>query len=79
MHNMTSYFRSPEMNDGGPFLCPNCNKKLAVKLKGNCLVQLLCPRCHSFISIKMKEPVNWDKTKPSTVLGTSNVDLKPAS
>ena len=69
---MSNYFRTPEMQKGGPFRCPNCNKVLAVKLKGKCLVQFKCPRCKSFISVKMNEPVNWDN---------SNVDksVKPLS
>ena len=56
---MVNYFRTPEMQEGGPFHCFNCKKKLAVKLKGNMLVQFYCPRCHAFITIKLNEPVPW--------------------
>jgi phage FluMu protein Com len=60
---MSVYFRTPEMQTGGPFKCFNCGKKLAVKLKGNCHVQFSCPRCKAFISVHMKEPVNWSKNE----------------
>lgn len=65
---MSNYFRSPEMQNGGPFFCLNCKKKLAVKIRGNCHIEFLCPRCKSFISIKMKEPINWS---------TKREELKP--
>lgn len=58
---MPAYFRTPEMEGGGPFHCFNCGKKLAIKIKGNCYIQFHCPRCKAFISIKMKEPINPSK------------------
>lgn len=68
---MGNYFRTPEMEKGGPFRCPNCNKVLAVKLKGDCLIQFKCPRCKAFISVKMNEPVNWAR-KPESAIKDNN-------
>lgn len=64
---MVNYFRTPEMQQGHGWRCPNCNKMLAVKIKGNCLVQMICGRCHSFISIKLNEPVNWGKKEEQEI------------
>ena len=58
---MPQYYRTAAMQEGGLFKCFNCDKTLAIKLKGNCFVQFFCPRCHAFITVKMREPVNWSK------------------
>ena len=60
---MAVYFRTAEMEHGGPFHCFNCGKKLATRVRGSCHIQFLCPRCKAFISIKLKEPINWSKEK----------------
>ena len=71
---MTNYFRTPEMQNGGAFRCYNCNKKLAVKLKGDFHAQFKCPRCQAFISVHMKEKVNWPI---STSGGTTSSGFTP--
>lgn len=63
---MSHYFRTPEMQSGGPFRCYNCNKKLAIKMQGNdYVIQLRCPRCKAFITVKMNEPINHTPIAPS--------------
>jgi phage FluMu protein Com len=74
---VTNYFRSPEMQNGGPFLCYNCSKKLAVKIKGPCHIQFKCPRCHAFISIKMSEPVAWGQSASQN--GLTDAEHQPAN
>lgn len=78
---MTQYFRTPEMQNGGPFNCQNCGKKLAVKIKGPCHIQFKCPRCHAFISIKMSEPVNWggQASQPESVNAVECQSTSPAA
>lgn len=56
---MADYFRTPEMQHGGPFKCQNCGKKLATKIKGPSDITFKCPRCRAFIHIVMGEPVPW--------------------
>jgi phage FluMu protein Com len=60
---MGNYFRSPEMQSGKGFRCPNCTKLLAVKLLSPSNVSFHCPRCKAFISVKMREPVPWAQQK----------------
>lgn len=56
---MVSYFRTPEMQNGRGFRCPNCGKLLAVMLRGSLVVEFSCGRCKAHITCQMKEPVEW--------------------
>lgn len=66
---MPVYFRTPEMEGGGPFYCFNCKRMLAIKIKGNCHIQFHCPRCKAFISIALREPINLSKWKGTAETG----------
>ena len=56
---MGNYFRTPEMQSGKGFRCPNCSKLLAVKIVSPSHIEFSCSRCKAFIKIIMKEPVPW--------------------
>jgi DNA-directed RNA polymerase subunit RPC12/RpoP len=57
---MTTYFRTPEMQNGGPFKCFNCGKTLAIKLGGDKLsAEFKCKRCKAYILIKVGEEIPW--------------------
>jgi len=76
---MVQYFRTPAMQSGtGPFLCHNCGKKLAVKLKGQYEVHFACPRCHAYITCRVKEPLPWAKkeSEPDSKPAQSTVEAK---
>ncbi len=55
----SNYFRTPQMQTGKGFRCPNCNKSLAVKVKAPTEIAFHCSRCKSYIYLKMQEPAPW--------------------
>ena len=55
------YFRTKAMQNGGPFRCHNCNKKLISKVHGKLKLTLTCPRCKTFIMLIMNEEVPFLK------------------
>lgn len=72
---MSHYFRTPEMQNGGPFRCFNCNRQLAIMITGDdYYVKLKCPRCKAIISMKMKEPVSWQAKREHEHNGSSPGD-----
>ncbi len=53
-----SYYRTPEMVEGGQFRCHNCNNLLLEKLGGSIYdIELTCERCGATYKIKCKEPI----------------------
>lgn len=55
------YFRSKPMQEGGPFRCFNCHKKLISSVKGKLKLTLTCPRCRTFIILIMNEEIPFLK------------------
>ncbi len=59
-----SYFRTKQMERGGPFHCFNCGKKLTIKVTGTEYeLRLKCPRCKTYFFIKCNEKIPFIKPK----------------
>lgn len=60
---MSKYYRTEEMENGGPFKCLSCGALLIAKIKGNCELHLDCKRCKSSIDIKMERPLSKESVE----------------
>jgi len=53
-----SYYRTPQMVEGGQFRCHNCNNLFSEELIGsNYKIKLTCERCKTEVVVTCKEPI----------------------